>query len=161
MPEEEGPYHFLGYPDKTAVESLQHEGKVGPVPAILGGEEMRRFMEYEEAIKIAVLDRDAMACDIGKARDTGIIEARHQLEDRGPRAMAGENLADEPLGFHFGEKLMAGGKGRKEILFEAADACSEIAEKRTRHDRRTPSGKKGAGRSDDFRGAVKDWCGES
>src|SRR5690348_226901 len=112
---EKAAYGLLGDTDEAAIEQLQNVGEGRPVAAVLRHDQMRRFVQHQEAVEIALLDGDPMVGDVGEAADSGIVEAGNERELRRHAAAGDEDIAQ-----HLGcrvvvDEPMPGGKRGEEI----------------------------------------------
>ncbi len=72
----------LGNSDEEAVEDLQDIGEPRAVALICWHEKVRRFVENEEAVKATVLNKNAVASDIGQAADLRVVETGDEFKTR-------------------------------------------------------------------------------
>ena len=103
----------LGDADEDAVEHLQDISE-GRAMALVGRDEkMRRLVEDEEAIEAAVLDKDAVAGDIGQAADFRIVEAGDEFETRDLPIERAKHSGNQCPGRVDAEDAMSFGKTRE------------------------------------------------
>src|SRR5258708_19046850 len=124
---QEFPNGMFGNANEHAIEDLQKIGEHGAVALVGGVQQMRRFVEDEEAIEAAILDEDAVAGDIGKAADPRIVEAGDDFERRNRSVEGAENRGDQCCGLVGVEDAMAIGEAREESVLPAAQRVSIIS----------------------------------
>ena len=123
---QEFPNWVFGNADEDAVEDLQDIREHRAVVLVGWGQQMRRFVENEEAIETALLDEDAIAGDICEAADPRIIEAGDDLEHRNRSIEGAENPGDQCSRLIGVENAMAIGEACEESVLPAAQGVSII-----------------------------------
>ena len=74
MAAEQAPHGLLGHADEAPVKELEDVSEGGTMSPVLGHDEVRRFVEHEEAVEAALLDQDAIALDCMQAAFDAAVE---------------------------------------------------------------------------------------
>src|SRR5260221_2476469 len=121
MAQQEIAYRPLGNADEGAVEHLQHISEDGAVTMIGRNQQMRRFVEDEEAVEAALLDQDAVAPDIGETADLRVGKAGDEVERRYLAPAGGEDGGNERPRLGLAHDAMPLGIAGEKRVLEAAE----------------------------------------